>query len=86
MNEIKQLLQKASQIQISGKNTLCPYLSLAIASNFLNYEYLKEFPSLQNRLSTKKIILHALGNSENSKMIYRLIEDGFLFKEISEIF
>lgn len=86
MNKLKQLLNEASEIQISGKNSLCPYLSLALASNFITYDYLMKYPSIQNRLSTKKILFHALGNSRNSKMIYHLIENGYSFKEISSFF
>jgi len=86
MNKLKQFLESVSEIQIEGKNTLCPYLSLALASNFINYEHLKRFPSSQNRLSTKKIINHALGNSQDAKMIYHLIENGYSFKDISAFF
>ncbi len=86
MKKIKQFLIEVSDIQINGQNSLCPYLSLAIASNFISYEHLKRFPASQNRLSTKKILKHALGNSRHSTLIYRCIERGYSFKEISTLF
>jgi hypothetical protein len=83
-NQISEILINAHNRQ---KNSyLCPYLAIALESNFYSEDYIRTFPSQMTRMSMRKIINH-LGYTEfNSNKIWRMIEDGFTLKEIGIFF
>lgn len=65
---------------------LCPYLAIALETNFINEDYIRMFPSQFGRMSMRKIIDH-LGMTEfNSNKIWRMIEDGYTLEQISRRF
>ena len=84
-NTISRTLLKAHENQ--QNSILCPYLAIALETNFINEDYIRMFPSNFGRMSMRKIINH-LGMTEfNSNKIWRMIENGYTLKQISfEVF
>lgn len=68
------------------KSVLCPVIALAIESNYLNDEYIRQFPSKFKFLSIKKILLHAGLDSTQNKLVYRQLNRGINLYEISKNF
>jgi hypothetical protein len=81
---ISRTLLKAHNNQ---KNSiLCPYLAIALETNFISKDYIRAFPSQFGRMSMRKIVDH-LGMTEfNSNKIWRMIEDGYTLEQISRCF
>ena len=81
---ISRTLLKAHNNQ--RNSILCPYLAIALETNFINEDYIRMFPSQFGRMSMRKIIDH-LGMTEfNSNKIWRMIEDGYTLEQISRRF
>ena len=81
---ISRTLLKAHNNQLNS--ILCPYLAIALETNFINEDYIRMFPSQFGRMSMRKIIDH-LGMTEfNSNKIWRMIEDGYTLEQISRRF
>ena len=81
---ISRTLLKAHNNQ--QNSILCPYLAIALETNFINEDYIRMFPSQFGRMSMRKIIDH-LGMTEfNSNKIWRMIEDGYTLEQISRYF
>ena len=81
---ISRTLLKAHNQQ--ENSILCPYLAIALETNFINEDYIRAFPSQFGRMSMRKIIDH-LGMTEfNSNKIWRMIEDGYTLEQISRRF
>lgn len=81
---ISRTLLKAHNNQ--RNSILCPYLAIALETNFINEDYIRMFPSQFGRMSMRKIIDH-LGMTEfNSNKIWRMIEDGYTLEQISRSF
>lgn len=81
---ISRTLLKAHNNQ--RNSILCPYLAIALETNFISEDYIRMFPSQFGRMSMRKIIDH-LGMTEfNSNKIWRMIEDGYTLEQISRSF
>lgn len=81
---ISRTLLKAHNNQ--RNSILCPYLAIALETNFISEDYIRMFPSQFGRMSMRKIIDH-LGMTEfNSNKIWRMIEDGYTLEQISRRF
>ena len=81
---ISRTLLKAHNNQ--RNSILCPYLAIALETNFINEDYIRMFPSQFGRMSMRKIIDH-LGMTEfDSNKIWRMIEDGYTLEQISRRF
>jgi len=81
---ISRTLLKAHNQQ--ENSILCPYLAIALETNFISEDYIRMFPSHFGRMSMRKIINH-LGMTEfNSNEIWRMIEDGYTLEQISRRF
>jgi len=81
---ISRTLLKAHNNQ--RNSILCPYLAIALETNFISEDYIRMFPSQFGRMSMRKIIDH-LGMTEfDSNKIWRMIEDGYTLEQISRRF
>jgi len=81
---ISRVLLKAHNNQ--ENSILCPYLAIALETNFINEDFIRAFPSQFGRMSMRKIINHLGMTDFNSNKIWRMIEDGFTLKQISRCF